>query len=468
MRFYSLVISDPTTGKVWQPTKTGNGFVKAAGGATFSSLVGGQTTPGALNIEFDIPVVPFHTLQGGASIIVWGVGIGMISQATNLNGANFELSGGMQKGLELAKPEQSGLLANGLVFQAFGNWEGLSQTLELVCLPGAAVNAKNLHLAWPPGTQLSVALNTCLRQAFPAPDYSVKVAISQNLAQASDGSGHYQSLGQLASYVNEISQRIGGPKYQGVSITATGSTILAFDGTVPVDPAGPKQLQFEDLIGQPTWLGPLSVSLKTVMRGHTGRQSGRVSARRRVALCAHLGGGGVSKRAGDQQIGFPGLFHGDRAAPLRELPAARRRVVEHLFQGSAIRTQPAEEVALKIRRKTKGRPKSQGGPRPSSAHSTETVLPCERSCISPEHGLAVLELIGDATQYFMCRIERGPSVCFSFCIAAALSNRLACQPDNSHRLEQGSAQIGERPIDVFGGNWRQRGGRRTLALRAPG
>lgn len=120
MRYYSLTLSDAKTGQVFKPTATGNGFIKTAGGSTFTSFVNGRTIPGALNIEFDLPTAPQHIAQGMGYVKVWGVGLGMINQAADLNGANISLAAGMKPGLPLATAAapQAGLLVQGTVYQA--------------------------------------------------------------------------------------------------------------------------------------------------------------------------------------------------------------------------------------------------------------------------------------------------------------------------------------------------------------
>ena len=262
MRYYNLVVSDPTSGLVWKPTSNGLGFVKSAGGSTFTSFVNGQTVPGALTIEFDIPVVPFHTPQGQASIRIWGIGLGMISQAANLNGAKFSLSAGMQKGLPLANPAQAGVVVSGIVFQAYGNWQGVNQTLDLICYPGVD---QDVTFNWPKGTSLNAAIQGALSAAFP--EYQLTVKIADSLKLSYDSKGHYDSLLQFAAFIQELTQKIGTPlfgaQYPGVQITFTGNAFSVFDNSTAPPPI---QLAFQDLIGQPTWMNAATVSFKTVMR----------------------------------------------------------------------------------------------------------------------------------------------------------------------------------------------------------
>jgi hypothetical protein len=275
MRYYNLIISDPDTGFVWKPSPKGSGFTKSPGDSTFTTWVKGpsgqmQTDPGAMNIEFDFPIFAYNQSQGRQWLRVWGVGLPMIGQAANLNGANITLAAGMKPGLPLATAAagQAGVIMQGVVFQAYGNWEGTNQTLELVCNPSAD-NVTNISWNWIAGTQLLSALQAALNQAFPASTYKTNVNISPYLVLPSTEPGHYKNLYQFASYLNEISQSAGaslyGDSYPGVQLTVVGNTINVFDGKGPT-PAKVVQLVFQDLIGQPTWISPTQISFKTVLR----------------------------------------------------------------------------------------------------------------------------------------------------------------------------------------------------------
>lgn len=267
MRYYDLKLSN-TSGQVYAPDING-GFTLGNAPTTFTSFPGGFNDPGALDVEFDLPVYAFHTPQGSAIIRVWGIGLGMISQAANLNGSNFVLSAGMQQGLPLANPAQAGVIAQGTIFQAFGNWTGVDQTLDLICYPGGLNPAAGIFFSWSPGTPLSAALQTSLTQAFPG--YTPAISISSNLQPPKNApqNGWYESLTQFAQYIQEITQPLGeqvtgNPSYPGVQILIDGTTINVIDGTLP--PSRTVNLAFQDLIGQPTWIGPATVSFKTVLR----------------------------------------------------------------------------------------------------------------------------------------------------------------------------------------------------------
>jgi hypothetical protein len=276
VRFYSLTISDPQSGKVYVPKSDGTGFALKDVGPTFTSYANGQTKPGALNIEFHVPSSPFNKPRGKAWIRVWGVSLGMIGQASNFNpdptttplklGANVVLSAGFKQGLPLANPAQAGIILQGTVFQAFGNWQGVDQTLEFVITPPAAQPDQDISFTWPAGTSLASALSATFQQAFSQYRMTSVVDIA-DITQSSDGSGHYDNLSGLSDYVTDISQKLGRPTYgqdySGVLISITGNTVFAYDS---VHPRKLLQLQFQDLIGQPTWIEPATINFKTAMR----------------------------------------------------------------------------------------------------------------------------------------------------------------------------------------------------------
>lgn len=267
MRYYSITITDPSSGQVYLPDPVGGGFVKGKAGPTFTSYANGQNIPGALNIELDMPVVAFDAPQGNGMVRIWGVGLQMIGQASDLNGAKITISAGMQKGLPLATPAQAGIIVQGAVYQAFGNWQGINQTLDLIVQASDLAPDNGIAFTWQSGTSLGDALSTTLSQAFPG--YTADIKIGSNLQPPNDATqdGTYKSLSQLSGYLRDISQKAGqsvyGDQYPGVMLTIVGNTIKVFDNTQQQTPV---KLAFQDLIGQPTWINPGTVNFKTVLR----------------------------------------------------------------------------------------------------------------------------------------------------------------------------------------------------------
>jgi hypothetical protein len=265
MRYYDLKITN-AAGQIYQPS--GNGFTLGSTGTTFTSWANGINIPGALNIEFDAIVYPLNTPQGNTHIKVQGVGLGMISQAAQLAGANFVLSGGMKPGLPLATAAagQAGILLQGTIYQSYGNWQGADQTLELIVNPGALSSdlEQIILFNWPAGTPLSAAITATINQAFPGykPTFSIT-----DLTLANTEVGAYDTFWQFAGYLTGLTQRLGaavnGSQYSGVQITLAGNKIYVYDNSIATTP---KMIAFQDLIGQPTWIDALTVNFKTMLR----------------------------------------------------------------------------------------------------------------------------------------------------------------------------------------------------------
>lgn len=272
VRYYRIVITDPASGSVVTPP----GFSGLLGGATYTSFVNGQSLPGAWNIELDVPVIGQATPQGQALCRVWGISRQEVGQANNLAGKNIQIFAGMQKGLPLANPAQAGLIVQGIIFQPFGNWVGVDQSLDFVIVPGSSTASqpgglgtlaapKNLVLNWMKGMALGAALQTCLAIAFP--NQKVRVNVSPQLIRSYDEVGFFPTLEQLAMFCRAASlDIIKTTGYAGVTIVpAPNNTIAVFDN-VQAASAAAKQISFQDLIGQPTWIQAPNIQLKTVMR----------------------------------------------------------------------------------------------------------------------------------------------------------------------------------------------------------
>lgn len=270
MRYYRIEISDPASGRVIAPP----GFEGILDGATYTSYANGRNLPNAWDVELDVPVIGQATPQGSALCRVWGVSLQEIGQANDLNGKNISIFGGMQKGYPLANPRQAGLLVKGYVFQAFGNWVGTDQTLDLVINPGPATGTtpggagtlqapKNIVLNWKAGTTLAAALATTLKTAFPT--YKQKINLSANVVRQNDEVGFFPTLEQLSQYVMQTSLDVVKTKgYQGATVVLIGDSVVVTDGSAG-QPAS-KKIAFTDLIGQPTWIEAPNISIKTVMR----------------------------------------------------------------------------------------------------------------------------------------------------------------------------------------------------------
>ena len=277
MRYYSVVITR-ADGTPYLFKSLGNAF---APGITLSSLlptgpqnpVSGLTNPAALCVELDIAManVTKPDSDAGAMMRVWGLGLQDIGHASDLNGMDIAIYAGMAKGLPLANPAQAGLLMQGRIYQAFGNWIGTDQTIDLIFVAGGLATGSpdepnNFPFFWAAGTPLATAITNTLRTAMPG--LPVTINISPNLVMNADQTGHYGSLAEFADMISRVSIGVFGTAsgYDGVTIVQDGQTISVYDGDGP-DQTGPvKAISFADLIGQPTWIAPGTISIKTVLR----------------------------------------------------------------------------------------------------------------------------------------------------------------------------------------------------------
>jgi hypothetical protein len=270
VRYYSVVI-----------TKSDNTpyLFKSLGGLALTSLLPnspqnpttGLTNPAALQIEFDLAIanVTDPDNSQGAMLRVWGLGLQDIGNAADLNGLNVSIFAGMARGLPLANPAQAGLILQGQVQQAFGNWIGTDQTVDMIFAQGGSAGTPdapgNFPFTMAPGTPLGTAIQNTLAVAMPG--IPVTVSVSPNLVLNYPQVGHYTTLERFASFVKALSLGIvGSASYDGVQITTNGASVTVFDGVGPTSGTNTKTIAFQDLLGQPTWIGPGTISFKTVLR----------------------------------------------------------------------------------------------------------------------------------------------------------------------------------------------------------
>lgn len=286
MRYYNLEITNSQTGN---PVLGADGSKFGPWSSLLPAAKGdpnaiGGNNPGALRIKFDIPVYSFDSPMGGGYVRIWGIPLTVLYQASQFNPSpdwsqycDIKLYAGMSKGLPLANPAQSGLIVDGAIQQAFGNWQGTEQTLDFIIVPsggtygnyGSPQFPKNIVMNWQQGQTIGDAASNALTSAFPG----AKITGADQLNSAltlpySQQPGFYQSVEQFANYLKNTSQSIvngsSGPSaYSGVRIIPTQNGFSLFDGT---NQGTPKQIAFNDLIGQPTWLSPLTLNFKTVLR----------------------------------------------------------------------------------------------------------------------------------------------------------------------------------------------------------
>jgi hypothetical protein len=280
---------------------TGAPSTTAIAGSSYTNYINGQIVNG-LDIEIQIRNYLYGNIQGalGSYVTLHGVSLQEISQQNQLSSTpqrqvTIVVKAGMQKGLPLAKPQQSGVLSVGQIWQCIGNWEGIDKTLTFM-IYNVPVSPANFQFIWRKGTWLGDALQTTLSLAYPF--YKPNIFINQGLVATKDYNGTYSGLSAFNEMLKKLTTlpqynftTITGSPYAGVNImtrpssnqkitaspgTLPGGTpntsldIVAFDMTVPYQdsrlPTSPILLEAEDFIGQPSWIEPTVVRFKTVMR----------------------------------------------------------------------------------------------------------------------------------------------------------------------------------------------------------
>lgn len=236
----------------------------------YTSFVNGQTDPGALDVLIDVPVYNADAPTGQPYVRIWGIDIKDIGQARNLFNRGIKVYGGMQKGLPLANPAQSGLLASGSIIQSFGNWVGVEQTLDILIRAGGPTpqpnglqKSPNLVTNWKAGTSIVDAIRTTLSTAYPASaGFTINVRVNHSLVLSHDVAAFHGDLYEFGNYVRDISRDIvGGTTYPGIQIVRKDQTFTVYD-----NPGNSHDIKFFDMIGQPTWVAPFTIQVMCVMR----------------------------------------------------------------------------------------------------------------------------------------------------------------------------------------------------------
>ena len=234
----------------------------------FTSYFNGQTDLGALQVQFDVPIYGLAQPASATSVKVWGVDLYTISQAKNFADKTIKVYAGFQSGLPLAnlalQSGHTGLIFQGTIYQAFGNWVGVNQWLELMILPTDLPIAATTNIAfqWSPGQSIQSALNTTLTTAFGS-GYKITFAISANLATTEVVTHTSDTLTAFAQYIEQLTQPIVGKNYTGVQIYPQPNALLVFDNTQPLTT---KTIYYTDMIGQPTWVDVNTIQATLSMR----------------------------------------------------------------------------------------------------------------------------------------------------------------------------------------------------------
>lgn len=251
----------------------------------YSSLKNGVYNPGALMVEFDIMRFGESTPAGETHLTVWGIGPKEMQQARqDLYGKRIQIFAGMSKGLPLAGVWDKKLAIEGTIFQVFGNWQGTELRLDFIIVAGPVNSTTRgqivplqVTMPWSMGQKLSVALTQCFMTMG---GFTPNISISDRLTLNYDRPMFCGSLSELAKNLKAFSlSRIKDPGYTGVEIAVVnGTEIRVWDNDYANQPdqnsktsasvrsKNPVKINFNDLIGQPTWISFGVVSVVCVMR----------------------------------------------------------------------------------------------------------------------------------------------------------------------------------------------------------
>jgi len=267
VRYYDIAITN-RDGAVVTPDPTSGIFQAQGAATTFSSLSAGLNDAGALNVELDIVGYNFANFQGGSRLRVWGLGLPSLAQASNLAYYGISIAAGMRGAPDINQNAKAGTIAQGIIYQSYGNWQGVNQHLDLVLQPKPALlNLRaNISFSWKAGDDLSAAIRSALSSAFPGFTLSINL---RPIALAHDEAGHFDSLVAFAEDLQTLTSGFGDGSYPGVNVYVFGQTIYVYDTTSPSGstPEAPLPVAFEDMIGQPTWITPTQLSFTCVLRG---------------------------------------------------------------------------------------------------------------------------------------------------------------------------------------------------------
>lgn len=226
-------------------------------------------TPGrGLHIDFDALITGYDVASSGTMIAIFGLPISMLRQSVKLNGCQLTLEAGFSSGLPLANPSQKGLIVSGQIYNPYANWIGTHQSLNLIVNPSPLLNdegqALSITISGKEGDKLSDVLRRALEISFPG--FELDIEISEKLVLAEDENGVYPRIAQLAAVIRSWSfSKINAESYTGVQMVMQNQKIRVFDNTIAESKLGTKILA-QELIGQPTWIGPTQVSFKCPMR----------------------------------------------------------------------------------------------------------------------------------------------------------------------------------------------------------
>lgn len=270
MRYYSIEFSNP------------NGGYPSGIPSVFTSHQQGIYNPGCPEIEFDIANVYADAIITPTHLRVHNVPLDLIQKSRQFNGMNVVFKAGFKPSipglktqLPLEKPEQAGIIGQGIVQTCYGNWLGTDLVLDFVIWPNPKLGSTNTirsfntgstspesyQFLWEKGS-LTEAISKAVQ-----PMGITKVTGKINSALSNPPKvpilQYFTTFASFAKYIQANSvvwvdppaQNKDGTgtnqKYIGVRMGFKGSELILFDGT---ESPNTVQLQYDEFIGQPTWV----------------------------------------------------------------------------------------------------------------------------------------------------------------------------------------------------------------------
>ena len=227
--------------------------------------------PGALEIEFDVQSMGGSLMTGDScTLVIRGLPMAVLSQSVNLYNAIVTVYAGFDAtGLPLARAQAPhyGMILKGQVFVPFANWQGINQSLNLGLINYTPVPSGEdpifFILAGEKGEDLATVALRGLVGAFPNAKISTKTLENLVLPETVHAVP-YQTLSAYSQAINSLSRSIVNRNgYGGIQIYTQKDFLVMTDLTGGI---GTSVVTLTELIGQPTWVGLNTVSLKIPMR----------------------------------------------------------------------------------------------------------------------------------------------------------------------------------------------------------
>ncbi|HEO9044236.1 TPA: hypothetical protein QIF36_002403 [Enterobacter kobei] len=277
---------------------------------------------GALDIEFDIQTLGAGTIAAQSStLVIRGLPMSVMKQSVNLSECICTLNAGFGSiGLPLGRAQSVhyGMILEGQIYTPYANWQGVNQSLNLGIINYAPVlNVTGaLRMDGKRGENIGTMILRNMKAAYPGK--RVVMSIADNLILPEDTpSAEYLNMGGYSLDIGSLSRGImNDPEYVGIQIYMQKDFIVVSDLLYPLSGII-HNVALEELIGQPTWEGFNSISVKVPLRSDINVGEGlRIASYTDCKIYTPYGGigtllttnGGVAIVARMQDTTFSGTF----------------------------------------------------------------------------------------------------------------------------------------------------------------